>query len=140
VDPTRAGIYSSRYLRCRTSLFIKALKASSRELRQGELLRTPYMRSSEDLTRRPLVDSSYMGEQIRPTGITYEAAMDAAQNGGGIDFEGRNARVVHLSQKSGRDTPHSARIELDLGDGYLTLLGYFSREDEFMEEARERPF
>jgi hypothetical protein len=98
------------------------------------------MRSSEDLTRRPLVDSSYMGEQIRPTGITYEAAMDAAQNGGGIDFEGRNARVVHLSQKSGRDTPHSARIELDLGDGYLTLLGYFSREDEFMEEARERPF
>jgi hypothetical protein len=45
--------------------------------------------------------------------------MHAAQNGGGIDFEGRKARVVHLSQKSGRDTPHSARIELDLGDGYL---------------------
>jgi hypothetical protein len=98
------------------------------------------MRSSEDLTRRPLVDSSYMGEQIRPTGITYEAAMDAAQRGGDIDFEGRKARVVHLSQKSGRDTPHSARIELDLGDGYLALLGYFSGEDEFMEEARERPF
>ena len=98
------------------------------------------MRSSEDLTRWPLVDSSYMGEQIRPTGITCEDAMGAAQRGGSIDFEGRKARVVHLSQKSGRDTPHSARIELDLGDGYLALLGYFSGKDEFMEEARERPF
>jgi hypothetical protein len=81
-----------------------------------------------------------MGEQIRPTGITYEAAMLAAQSGGGIDFEGRKARVVHLSQKSGTDTPHAARIELDLGEEYLALLGYFSRDDEFMEEARERPF
>jgi hypothetical protein len=80
-----------------------------------------------------------MGEAIRRTGITYEDAMHAAQRGGAIDFEGRKARVVHLSQKSGRDTPHSARIELDLGDGYLALLGYFSG-DEFMEEARERPF
>jgi hypothetical protein len=65
--------------------------------------------------------------------------MHAAQRGGGIDFEGRKARVVHLSQKSGRDTPHAARIELDLGDGYLALLGCFSG-DECMEEARERPF
>jgi hypothetical protein len=81
-----------------------------------------------------------MGEAIRRTGITYEDAMHAAQGGGGIDFEGHKARVVHLSQKSGRDTPHSARIELDLGDGYLALIGYFSGEDEFMEEARERPF
>jgi hypothetical protein len=40
--------------------------------------------------------------------------MDAAQRGGSIDFEGSKARVVHLSQKSGRETPHSARIELDL--------------------------
>jgi len=81
-----------------------------------------------------------MGKQIRPTGITYEAAMHAAQSGGGIDFEGRKARIVHLSQKSGTDTPHTARIELDLGEEYLALLGYFSRDDEFMEEARERPF
>jgi len=81
-----------------------------------------------------------MGEAIRPTGITYEDAMDAASRGGGIDFEGRKARVVHLSQKSGRDTPHTARIELDLGDGYLALLGYFNRDGEFMEEGRERPF
>jgi hypothetical protein len=34
---------------------------------------------------------------------------------------------------------HSARVELDLGDRYLALLGFFSG-DEFMEEARERPF
>jgi hypothetical protein len=81
-----------------------------------------------------------MGEAIRPTGITYEDAMDAAQRGGSIDFEGRKARIVHLSQKSGRDTPHTARIELDLGDGYLALLGYFSRDGEFMEEGREHPF
>jgi hypothetical protein len=79
-----------------------------------------------------------MEEEIRRTGITYEDLMDAAQRGGSIDFEERKARIVHLSQKSGRDTPHSARIELDLGEEYLTLLGYFS--SKFMEEARERPF
>jgi hypothetical protein len=81
-----------------------------------------------------------MGKEIRRTGITYEDAIEAARRGGSIDFEGGKARVVHFSQRSGRDTPHSARVELDLGDGYLALLGYFSREDEFMEEARERPF
>jgi len=80
-----------------------------------------------------------MAGEIRPTGITYEAAMRAARRGGSIDFEGRKARVVHLSQRSGRDTPHSARIELDVGDGYLALLGFF-RGEEFLEEARERPF
>ena len=80
-----------------------------------------------------------MSEEIRRTGISYEAAIGAARRGGSIDFEGCKARVVHLSQRSGRDTPHSARVELDLGDGYLTLLGFF-RGEEFMEEARERPF
>jgi hypothetical protein len=80
-----------------------------------------------------------MAGEIRRTGITYEAAMGAARRGGSIDFEGRKARVVHLSQRSGRNTPHSARIELDLGDGYLALLGFF-RDGEFMEEVRERPF
>ena len=80
-----------------------------------------------------------MSEEIRRTGITYEDAMAAARRGGSIDFEGRKARVVHLSQRSGTDTPHSARIDLDLGDRYLALLG-FSRGEEFMEEARERPF
>ena len=80
-----------------------------------------------------------MAGEIRRTGITYEDAMGAARRGGSIDFEGRKARVVHLSQRSGTDTQHSARIELDLGEGYLALLGFFSGE-EFMEEARERPF
>jgi hypothetical protein len=80
-----------------------------------------------------------MAGEIRRTGITYEAAMGAARRGGSIDFEGRKARVVHLSQRSGRNTPHSARIELDLGEGYLALLGFFIGE-EFMEEAREHPF
>jgi hypothetical protein len=80
-----------------------------------------------------------VSEQIRRTGITYEAAIGAARRGGSIDFEGRKARVVHLSQRSGRYSPHSARVELDLGDGYLALLGFF-RGEEFMEEARERPF
>jgi hypothetical protein len=80
-----------------------------------------------------------VSEALRRTGITYEDAIGAARRGGSIDFEGRKARVVHLSQRSGRDTPHSARVELDLGDGYLTLLGFF-RGEEFMEEARERPF
>jgi hypothetical protein len=80
-----------------------------------------------------------MREEIRRTGITYEDAVDAARHSGSIDFEGRKARVVHLSQRSGRDTPHSARVELALGDRYLTLLGFF-RGEEFMEETRERPF
>jgi hypothetical protein len=82
-----------------------------------------------------------MEEEIRRTGITYEDVTNAAQRGGSIDFEGRKARIVHLSQKSGRDKPHSARIELDLGEEYLTLLGYFSDfSGKFMEEARECPF
>jgi hypothetical protein len=80
-----------------------------------------------------------VSEKIRRTGITYEAAMEASRHGGSIDFEGRKARVVHLSQRAGRETPHSARIELDLGDGYLTLFGFF-RGEEFLEESRERLF
>jgi len=49
------------------------------------------------------------------------------------------AQAARPSQKSSRDTPHSARVEPDLGDRYLALLGFF-RGEEFMEEARERPF
>src|SRR4051794_23730248 len=41
----RLPLWSSRNLRCCTSLFIKALKARSRELRQGELPRTPLPRT-----------------------------------------------------------------------------------------------
>jgi hypothetical protein len=80
-----------------------------------------------------------VSDERRRTGITYEDAIGAARHGGRIDFEGRKARVVHLSQRSGKYTPHSARVELDLGNRYLTLLGFF-RDDEFMEEARELPF
>jgi hypothetical protein len=49
------------------------------------------------------------------------------------------AWAARPSQKSARDTPHPARVELDLADRYLALLGFF-RGEEFMEEARERPF
>src|SRR5918994_902537 len=72
-----------------------------------------------------------MREEIRPTGITYEDAMDAAQRGGSIDFEGRKARVVHLSQKSGIAPPHSARIQLDLGDRYPAHVGEEGASEEF---------
>ena len=80
-----------------------------------------------------------MSEEKRRTGISYDAAIGAARRGESIDFERRKARAVHLSQRSGRATQHSARVELDLGDGYLALLGYF-RGEEFMQLARERPF
>jgi hypothetical protein len=55
------------------------------------------------------------------------------------DPETPNERDPRPSQKSARDTLHPARVELDLGDMYLALLGFF-RGDEFMEEAQERPF
>jgi hypothetical protein len=42
-------------------------------------------------------------------------------------------------KKLARDTPHPSRVELDVADRYLALLGFF-RDDEFMEEARNRPF
>jgi hypothetical protein len=48
--------------------------------------------------------------------------------------------VVSISDKTGMHTPYSARLDLDLGDEYLTLIGYFSRSGEFIEEGRERPF
>jgi hypothetical protein len=80
-----------------------------------------------------------VSEEIRRSGITYEGAIGATRRGGSTDFEGRKAKVVHLSQRSGRYTPHSARVEFDPGDGYLTLLGFF-RGEEFMEGAHERPF
>jgi len=48
-------------------------------------------------------------------------------------------RVVSISGRTGMDTPYSARLDLDLGDEYVELLGYF-RGGEFIEEGRERPF
>jgi hypothetical protein len=59
--------------------------------------------------------------------------------GGNVDFEGRKVRVISISGRTGRGTPYSARLDLDLGDEYVVLLGYF-RGGEFIEEGRERPF
>ena len=81
-----------------------------------------------------------MPEEGRPTGITHEDVIEAAQHGGNVEFEGRKVRVVSISDKTGMYTPYSARLDLDLGDEYLTLIGYFSRSGEFIEEGRERPF
>ena len=80
-----------------------------------------------------------MTEEERPTGITYEDAIQAAKHGGNVDFEGRKVRVVSITGRTGRETPYSARLDLDLGDEYVVLLGYF-HGGEFIEEGRERPF
>jgi hypothetical protein len=80
-----------------------------------------------------------MTQEGRPTGITYEDAVEAAKHSLNVDFEGRKVRVVSISARTGMDTPYSARLDLDLGDEYLVLLGYF-RGGEFIEEGRERPF
>ena len=80
-----------------------------------------------------------MAEEGRPTAIKYEDAIEAAQRGENADFEGRKVRVVSISGRTGMDVPYSARLDLDLRDEYVVLLGYF-RGDEFIEEGRERPF
>jgi hypothetical protein len=80
-----------------------------------------------------------MAQEGRPTGITHEAVIEAAKHGGNVDFEGRKVRVVSISPRPGMETPYSARLDLDVGDEYVVLLGYF-RGGEFIEEGRERPF
>ncbi len=80
-----------------------------------------------------------MTQEGRPPGIQYEDAVEAAKHGGNVDFEGRKVRVVSISGRTGMDKPYSARLDLDLGDEYVVLLGYF-RGGEFIEEGRERPF
>ena len=79
-----------------------------------------------------------MTEEGRPTGIKYEDAIEAARHGANVDFEGRKVRVVSISGRTGMDAPYSARLDLDLGDEYVVLLGYF-HGGEFIEEGRERP-
>jgi predicted nucleic-acid-binding Zn-ribbon protein len=81
--------------------------------------------------------TSLVTEGDKPTGITYEDAIEAAEHRGSIDFEGRKARVVGFNTKSSIDERNSARIMLDLGDEYLVLVGYFWG-GELMEESRER--
>jgi hypothetical protein len=81
-----------------------------------------------------------MTEEERPTGITYEEAVKAAESiphGGSVSFEGRELQVVGFNTKSSIDERNSARLTLDLGDDYLVLVGYFWG-GEFIEESRER--
>jgi hypothetical protein len=75
----------------------------------------------------------------RPTGITYEDAIEAAKQGGNVVFQGRKVRVASISARTGMDRPYSARLDLDLGDEYVVLLGYF-RGGEFIEEGLKLPF
>jgi hypothetical protein len=86
-----------------------------------------------------------MTNEEKLTGITYEDAMQAAEESaaggvGTVEFEGRRERVVGLQSKQGMDEVPSARLTLDLEDGYLTLVGYFSRDDELIETSRGHPF
>src|ERR687889_47195 len=115
---------------------------------QHRLLITHFSRTSQNSvmakfgrSNSPAIDRlALMTEEGRPTGITQEDVIEAAKHGGNVDFEGRKVRVVSLSDKTRMDTPYSARLDLDLGDEYLTLIGYFSRSGEFIEEGREHPF
>jgi hypothetical protein len=58
-----------------------------------------------------------------------------SESGWSVDFEDHKARVGQLSDQSGIDEAPSARLELDLGDEYLTLHGYFLHGDEFVGTA-----
>ena len=85
----------------------------------------------------PLGRLPLMTEEGISTGIQYDDALEAAKHGGNVDFEGRKVRVVSISARTGRHTPYSERLDLDLGDEYVVLLGYI-RGGEFIEEGRER--
>src|SRR4051794_17320356 len=96
------------------------------------------MRSSEGLTRWPLVDS--------PFGRTDKTNRNNMRSCNACGTERRGHRLRGVQGAGSPPFPEVGQrhatlsaIELDLGDGYLALLGYFSGE-EFMEEARERPF
>src|SRR5215218_389408 len=62
-----------------------------------------------------------MEEEAKPTGITYEEAIEAAEHGGTVTFEGREARVVGFNSKSSFDEPNTSRLTLDLGGDYLVI-------------------
>ena len=53
-----------------------------------------------------------MTEEGRSTGKSYEDALEAAQRGGNVDFEGRKVLVVSISGRTGMPTPYSARLDL----------------------------
>ena len=88
---------------------LKALQTGAFVLRIKRILGSSHMPSP--IGRLPL-----MAEDGRPTGIQYGDAIEAAERGGNVDFEGRKVRVVSISGRTGRDTPYSARLDLDLGD------------------------
>jgi hypothetical protein len=78
-------------------------------------------------------------EEAKPTGITYDEAIEAARYSGTVTFEGREARVVSFNSKTSFDEPYTAQLTLDLGGRYVTLVGHFWG-GELMEERREDPF
>jgi hypothetical protein len=78
-------------------------------------------------------------EEARPTGNTYEEAIEAAKQGGSVTFEGRQARVVGFDSKSSIDEPNTSRLTLDLGEKHLVIVGHFWG-GEFIEEHRQDPF
>jgi hypothetical protein len=80
-----------------------------------------------------------MEEEAKPTGITYEEAIEAAKQGGTVTFEGREARVVGFDSKSSIDKPNTSRLTLDVGEKYLVIVGHFWG-GEFIEEHRQEPF
>src|SRR5215217_6887807 len=79
---------------------------------QGEIPRTTYMRTSEDLARRPLADFLCYDRRGKINGEIIRRSLEAAQRGGNVDFEGRKVRVVSISGRTGIPTPYSARLDL----------------------------
>jgi hypothetical protein len=79
-----------------------------------------------------------MEEEAKPTGITYQEAIEAAKQGSTVTFEGREARVVGFDSKSSIDEPNTSRLTLDLGEKYLVIVGHFWG-GEFIEEHRQEP-
>jgi hypothetical protein len=79
-----------------------------------------------------------MEEEAKPTGITYQEAIKAAEQGSTVTFEGREARVIGFRTRSTIDTPNAARLTLDLGNEYVVIVGHF-QNGEFIGVRREDP-
>jgi len=83
-----------------------------------------------------------MEEELRPTGITHEEVIEAAEHGGTVPFEGREAQVIGFKTTPSSDAPNAnaARLTLDLGEeGHVVIVGHFWN-GELIEEHREDPF
>jgi hypothetical protein len=123
--PLAARKAPKRRFRPRSGLPREATVAPSRNYQ------TVSRRSAQDPTRLPLVDSS-RERRDKANRHILRSCHRRSQARREHRLRGAQGAGAHLSQRSGRDTPHSARVELDLGDSYLTLLGFF-RGEEFME-------